>query len=101
MEEKKVEILRYFYAVGKRKTSIAQVKIFETKNIPVKEIHSDSLIKDGLGITSMEYIVVLTDIATVLDIDLMSFSESEIIKAITIGDLEDVLGSKLVNISED
>ncbi len=49
----------------------------------------------------MEYIVVLTDIATVLNIDLMSFSESEIIKAITIGDLEDVLGSKLVNISED
>ena len=80
---------------------IVRQKIFETKNIPVKEIQSDSLIKDGLGITSMEYIVVLTDIATVLDIDLMSFSESEIIKAITIGDLEDVLGSKLVNISED
>ena len=80
---------------------IVRQKIFETKNIPVKEIHSDSLIKDGLGITSMEYIVVLTDIATVLDIDLMSFSESEIIKAITIGDLEDVLGFKLVNISED
>ena len=76
-------------------------KIYETKNIPIKEIHSDSSIKDSLGLTSMEYIVVLTDIATVLNIDLMSFSESEIIKAITIGDLEDVLGSKLVNISED
>jgi len=32
VEEKKVEIPPYFYAVGKRKTSIAQVKIFETKN---------------------------------------------------------------------
>lgn len=32
VKEEKAEVPHYFYAVGKRKTSIAQVKVFETKN---------------------------------------------------------------------
>ena len=80
---------------------IVRKKIAETKKIAIEEILTESIIKDELGITSMEYIVLLTDIASLLGIDLMSFSESEIIKTKTVGDLERVLHTKILTIKED
>lgn len=61
------------------------------------KIFATSHIKHDIGITSMEYIIILTDIAASLGIDLMMFSEQEIISAHTVGDLEQVIASKLLN----
>jgi len=62
---------------------------------------SESIIRDDLGVTSMEYITILTDVAMVLGIDLMEFSEREIITASTVGDLEIVIASKLTSHSNE
>lgn len=56
---------------------------------------AESSIKDDLGISSMEFITILTEVAEVLNIDLMKFSEKEIVTALTVGELERVIASKL------
>lgn len=69
-------------------------KISAAKGINVARISADNHIRQELGVTSMEYIAILTDIAASLCIDLMMFSEQEIISAHTVGDLERVIASK-------
>ncbi len=76
-------------------SEIVRRKIAGVKGLHEASISAESNIKDDLGITSMEYITILTEVASLLGIDLMQFSESEIISALTVGDLESVFASKL------
>lgn len=70
-------------------------KIAVVKGLHEASVLAESSIRDDLGVTSMEYITILTDVAMVLGIDLMRFSEREIVTARTVGDLECVIASKL------
>jgi acyl carrier protein len=70
-------------------------KISSVKGLNEASMSSESSIKDDLGISSMEFITILTEIAETMGIDLMKFSEKEIVTARTVGDLEQVIASKL------
>lgn len=76
-------------------SEIVRRKISSVKGIPEISMSAESSIKDDLGISSMEFITILTEVAEVLCIDLMKFSEKEIVTALTVGDLERVIASKL------
>lgn len=80
---------------GSNLSQIVRSKIAAIKGIDERSFSEGNSIKDDLGVTSMEYITILTEVAALLDIDLMRFSEKEIISARTVGDLEQVLASKL------
>jgi len=82
-------------------SEIVRHKIAEVKGFDQTLVCSESIIRDDLGVTSMEYITILTDVAMVLGIDLMEFSEREIITASTVGDLEIVIASKLTSHSNE
>lgn len=82
-------------------SEIVRHKIAEVKGFDQTLVCSESIIRDDLGVTSMEYITILTDVAMVLGIDLMEFSEREIITASTVGDLEVVIASKLTSHSNE
>lgn len=77
-------------------SEIVRRKIAVVKGLQEASVSTESTIKDDLGVTSMEYITILTDVAMVLGIDLMQFSEREIVTALTVGDLERVIASKLL-----
>ncbi|MDO8990090.1 MAG: GNAT family N-acetyltransferase [Sideroxyarcus sp.] len=76
-------------------SEIVRRKIAAVKGLQETSVSAESSIKDDLGISSMEYITILTDVAVVLGIDLMKFSERDILSAHTVGDLERVIASKL------
>ncbi len=76
-------------------SEIVRRKISSVKGIHETSMSAESSIKDDLGISSMEFITILTEVAEVLRIDLMKFSEKEIVTALTVGDLERVIASKL------
>lgn len=76
---------------------VVQRKIAAVRGVEAAVVSAEANLKNDLGVTSMEYIVILTDVATSLGIDLMAFTEQEIIGAHTVGDLGRVIASKTLN----
>jgi len=76
-------------------SEIIRHKIATVKGLQESSITAESCIRDDLGISSMDFITILTDVAMVLGIDLMKFSEREIVTVLTVGDLERSFASKL------
>lgn len=81
-------------------SEVVRRKISSVRGIPEASILAESSIKNDLGVSSIEFITILTEVAEMLCIDLMKFSEKEIVTARTVGDLERVIASKITKQGE-
>ena len=54
-------------------------------------ITREKLIKEDLGLPSIKLVMLLTDITSKLDINIMDFSDYELLRIKTVGDLIDLL----------
>lgn len=61
--------------------------ISEVKGVGMEKLTSGSRLTDDLGISSLEYISIVTELATRMNIDLLSITEVDLLSAKTVSDL--------------
>ena len=67
------------------------------KKLCSKSVQPSSLIKEDLGIDSISLVNLLTELCTEFDVDMMTLSDSDLIKVATITDLIALISSKKQN----
>jgi acyl carrier protein len=82
-----------------RKKQVADVVLarlfrFEPEDRVDLPVLRDRLLKDHLGIKSLQMASLLTDICGELDIDLMTMSDIDIVRMKTVEDVIDILSQK-------
>ena len=70
-------------------------KISDICDIPLEEIESHCDLREDLGMSSLEFISVITTTTQELDIDLMTFSEEDIVGTNLFSDLESLVVCRL------